>query len=1012
MCNPRFTQGPLHQIILPIRKKRVAIQPAHTHHSHLGGSRALDLIFASASLAVDMRIHNSLHCRELGCSWDICHEFTAGDHFLTDFQLPHISLLPHSSGSIAPPSGWDDQVRWFQGLEEANGVFQSFNDVLEPLCGCIEGIDARQKPSRPLAQWLANASACILATIEGLVRDGWVLAAQIPNSKRRRLSIKPMQHTAQDADPIETWLADTLNDCAPQPVVNTCLRWLKPVLPFPPLQLVDRSSGEALSAADSHQQWLLAIREQFEIPAGWDDVFHQQVERKAAGILGMERRAIGADAADAPVSQVDWVRGTSFWNPSRAVTPDLLPRCVFELAGVMWTSSAWLCMRLCGPGCLAIRPEVWRWKRLTALYKKGSSDSAHSYRFISVMQQHGLLQEHILFSRVQERMQGAISCFQSGFMRDVADPHLCLYELGCLFLSRKQPLLLFMADLVKAFPRTWRAYLVNAIHEAAGIRWGAMSLFHSILSSDEWLIPLSGLSWEKISDGVPEGCRIGPPCFNFLPDTLVSMLLEERCGVAFRTEMPAPWKSCSWKGCGTPDPAVTQHLLHALRTGQSLPSAERLEADAVLEASAARAIDLNDPWRIPVLLHADDPLFFASSVGEMRRVLRVVAAWSRRYKTTLHCTVSKSVILPIGEQQQTAAISHQASFLYGSFHMRAALPLSVVNSHKWLGILWDEEMKMYKHACAVIASQDSKVSVLGGLVASGTLPLPFALYLFDLKIGSCLRFGRWLWGISMAARSALDTAFATWAKILIGADSWRNSGVAFAELGWNLSGSALCVLDVACARARLWQTDLKSLAGIFFRCCCERSNSWASCSKRLLDAWDLSDWPAWSREQLAQHRTLTEYKKYCKLHLAISSQTKWLADVASHRSPVQYFSFPASPCCLVGLGVPWDLLKCSLALAKFRAGLLSLGHLQGARSRANTLHCIGCERRFSSGVLWFHVLLSCERFREVRDELENTLGRKLLPNDVWLEPSVPAFTLLLKLIGAIYARHGLFWKHC
>ena len=87
------------------------------------------------------------------------------------------------------------------------------------------------------------------------------------------------------------------------------------------------------------------------------------------------------------------------------------------------------------------------------------------------------------------------------------------------------------------------------------------------------------------------------------------------------------------------DPAVTQHLLHALRTGQSLPASERLEADAVLEASAARAIDLNDPWRIPVLLHADDPLFFASSVGEMRRVLRVVAAWSRRYKTTLHCTV-------------------------------------------------------------------------------------------------------------------------------------------------------------------------------------------------------------------------------------------------------------------------------------------------------------------------------------------------------------------------------------
>ena len=182
----------------------------------------------------------------------------------------------------------------------------------------------------------------------------------------------------------------------------------------------------------------------------------------------------------------DWFLGTSFWDSSSAITPDLLPRCLFDVPVEGWSECAWLCMRLCGPACLAVRPEVWRWKRVKATYKKGPSDSASSYRLITVMQNHGLLQEHILFSKVAARVQGAISCFQSGFMRDVADPHFSFHEICSIFLERKQPLLAFFADLVKAFPRSWRASLTENLHSRAGLRGGTLALFHSML-------PLSGL---------------------------------------------------------------------------------------------------------------------------------------------------------------------------------------------------------------------------------------------------------------------------------------------------------------------------------------------------------------------------------------------------------------------------------------------------------------------------------------------------------------------------------------
>ena len=971
------------------------------------------MVLVSHDLVSTTRVHNSLHCKGLDCSWDLCHEYTFGDHFLLDISVPDLVLAPSCKASEKPPSGWDDQQRWLQGFSENTAVCQALSALIEPLCAYIERLPCYSRPPRRIAEWLADASACVLATIEGLVRDGWVLAAQVPVTKRRRRTVsrKPLLESwldLRDCSSIDEWFASDAQQQA-EPILQSCLKWLKPLSPSPPLSLSDPLTNASFSPSESHQQWILAIKQQFAVPSGWDQDFHQIIERKAAGILGMELRAVGKDPADVPISQSDWLLSTASWESSPAITPDLLPRCLFEVPVEGWSICAWLCMRLCGPACLAVRPEVWRWKRIKANYKKGPSDCAASYRLITVVQNHGLLQEYILFSKVAERVQNAISCFQSGFVKDVADPHFCFHEICSIFLERHQPLLAFFADLVKAFPRSWRASLSTSVHSQAGLRGGAMVLLASILKSDTWLLPLSGLSWVEVVSGVPEGCRIGPPLFNFLPDTLVTSLLENKCGVSWTRPMPKCWKQHIWSGSGAPHADTTQRLLTAIQSGSPLPTADMLARDPDLEASAARALDLSDPYRIPVLLHADDPLFLASSKGELRRMLQIIAAWSKKYKACLHVSNSKSVVMLIAGPTQKAVFEPNAFFLYQSFTMPAPVPLQTVDSHKWLGLMWDFQSTLERHALMTIAAQQSKVAMLAGMVQGGSLPLSVALHLFEIKINASLRFGRWLWGLSPISRARLDDAQRAWARTILGAEPWRNSAVNMAELGWHMTGSAQCVLDVASRRARLWNAADSSLAGTVFTMCDCFGSSWTTRSKLLLLEWGLLDWPVWCSTRLMADRSLEAYTAYCKLHLTVLCQSKLLSELSCHTAPVLYSSLPEPPFNFAQ-HLPWEALRAVLSLVKFRAGHLRLGHVEGKPSQANVQHCIACERRYSAGALWHHVWLNCSFFEPERRLLRRSLGKEPQANEVWTPSTSEAFADVLLMAKTIHAKHKVFWK--
>ena len=70
-----------------------------------------------------------------------------------------------------------------------------------------------------------------------------------------------------------------------------------------------------------------------------------------------------------------------------------------------------------------------------------------------------------------------------------------------------------------------------------------------------------------------------------------------------------------------------------------------------------------------------------------------------------------------------------------------------------------------------------------------------------------------------------------------------------------------------------------------------------------------------------------------------------IAQLQSHRQPVSYLSYSngvAYDLAVESLtGLPWCVLNGQRSVARFRAGLLELGHKAGHRTRARVQSCVG-----------------------------------------------------------------------
>jgi hypothetical protein len=235
--------------------------------------------------------------------------------------------------------------------------------------------------------------------------------------------------------------------------------------------------------------------------------------------------------------------------------------------------------------------------------------------------------------------------------------------------------------------------------------------------------------------------------------------------------------------------------------------------------------------------------------------------------------------------------------------------------------------------------------------------------LFELKVESVMRVGRWIWGCNDAARKFLNTAYERWARQLLGAELWRNAAAAQLELGWALCGEARVVFVVAMARARFWQ-DSRTVAGCLFAGLkgCEQS-CWSTQSLSLLQvpysALQLSVWGPPSA--------------------VLSSQASWLM-LCQHRS-----------------------------LCRLRLGLLELGHSNKKHTRALPVQRVACN--MISRCIYQHILCQCSKFSGPRDSF--TLAGGCVDssaNVLACRPEHAAFWPLLGLAAAVEEKAEVFWK--
>ena len=597
------------------------------------------------------------------------------------------------------------------------------------------------------------------------------------------------------------------------------------------------------------------------------------------------------------------------------------------------------------------------------------------------------------------------------------DAHLLLHETTAVLQLSGRCLWQAMGDFVKAFPQTWRADLLLLLSDGPGVRGGALVLLHNIFAADVVHVWLSGEGKVEIKRGIPEGGTLGCLAYTTLPDSLVRALLEADWGVGIDVEMPRCWQCHKWRGSGSPDGALVASLRRALRDRSgppSLPSQELLETWPDLEASALRALDLEASTRLVAVLHADDPVFLASSRAALSGTLRDVSAWAAQHQASFHVGPTKTVVLCTDARGRDEP--PEGDILFDAGDRSGGVILHKVLSHRWIGAVWDSRLYFAADLHAKLGLARAAFSTLLGMVNSRVAPLPTALILFNLKVDSVLAHTRWLWIMLPAAQSVLDDQYQSWARALLGADAWRNAAVATSEVGWPLGGFARLVRATALRRAKLWTLPEQDV----YRAAFERANSlecgWAARSGQVLRQYGVSDWPVWQPSGI-RAKSLTNYRSYVLSRLMEASRTDWTAVASQHNAQVPYLRFRKARCVvmrtLARSRLRWNCLVGVRAWCRLRAGLVVLRHSQRRISRARFQQCIFCHAIVRNATV--HVLGKCVFWHEHRAVLQLSPALLVSPDKVAIfflgcSTVSPLFPLVVRMADEIDTTPAAFWS--
>ena len=500
---------------------------------------------------------------------------------------------------------------------------------------------------------------------------------------------------------------------------------------------------------------------------------------------------------------------------------------------------------------------------------------------------------------------------------------------------------------------------------------------------------------------------LGPILYLLLPDSLSRTLREAGCGIAIAPCIPQGWADVRWTGAGSPRHDMVELCLDGLRNRTTLPEAAILQGCPTMLASATKALDLLSGRPLGNLLHADDPVLFASSHGDMVRVLEVAAKWSWVHGARFHVGNNKSVVFVLGGGEHGLPPLHMeispgrwAQLSYG------------YEAHLWLGWRWDWQGGAQATLSTRCGSTSSQLAVLAGLVTAGAIPLPLALVLLHAKVDGVLAPGRWLYAIkALDGQEKLNEVWDKSLRALVGAPPWASGMALRWEMGIPLSGAASAILQIAARRAYLWTLPVDDIYRSTFITAHDFCTSWATLSRRGLEAWGLVDFPA-------SGLSVSRYKSLVRKCLTERCCADLVSSLSARNCSIPFATaYPAA--CLPAVlqdalhsPVGWQCLVSIRSLCRLRLGLLPLAHRGGKRSCAKHRFCILCNAPTSSPVA--HAVLYCPLLGELRRELslmqvwgesDGRLARlfSLLPQD-------EGFSVFVCLAQKLDAAAVEFWK--
>ena len=298
---------------------------------------------------------------------------------------------------------------------------------------------------------------------------------------------------------------------------------------------------------------------------------------------------------------------------------------------------------------------------------------------------------------------------------------MLLHEVCALLHSLKRRAWMVLGDFMRAFPLKWREDLLVIASSRPEVRGGCFVLLADIFGVDRVHVRLSGDSVVDVHQGIPEGGNMGTLCYNLLPDDMLRNLVRAEHGIGLGLRMPAAWARHQWVGNGSPVPELVAHLRACLRSDSGLPPASLLSVSSDLEASAARALDLESPFRLAAILHADDPVILGSSRGALQSSLDIVSSWAILHGAHSHVAAEKSVVMVSGDVLPCPA---------GPISMLKAngerAILSFMQSHRWLGVIWASNLDLEPDMRSMVGLPSAVFAGLNGLVSHNAVLIHMA----------------------------------------------------------------------------------------------------------------------------------------------------------------------------------------------------------------------------------------------------------------------------------------------